>query len=236
MPENRTEVLDNIPLSLDTVALLSELRVSPASQDAKDIGDLVQDAERLARAKAIYKVGYIESNDGQTVRIDGVAFTSRVLSANLREVHRAFPYIATCGAELEQLDIGSDDLIRSYWVDSLKGMILRASLDYLYRYIEDKFALKQTAGMNPGSAEAHIWPIEQQRQLFSLFPNAQAAIGVTLTDTCLMVPSKSVSGILFPTEIDFRSCQLCRRENCPSRAAPFDPHLMKSYDRSADQC
>ncbi|MHC4706745.1 MAG: vitamin B12 dependent-methionine synthase activation domain-containing protein [Planctomycetota bacterium] len=235
MIENSAEVLDNIPFNLDAAALLSELRVSPGSQDAKDIGDLVRDAKTLARAKAIYKVCYIETNDGQTVRIDGVAFKSRVLSANLREVQRAFPYIATCGTELEQLDIPCDDLARSYWADSLKGMILRASLDYLYRYIEDKFALKQTSMMSPGSAEPHIWPIEQQRQLFSLFPNAQAAIGVTLTDTCLMVPSKSVSGILFPTEIDFRSCQLCRRKNCPLRAAPFDPHLMESYDRSADR-
>jgi predicted transcriptional regulator len=43
-----------------------------------------------------------------------------------------------------------------------------------------------------------------------------------------MVPSKSVSGILFPTEQTFASCQLCPREGCPSRQAPYDPAL---YDK-----
>jgi hypothetical protein len=40
-----------------------------------------------------------------------------------------------------------------------------------------------------------------------------------------MVPTKSVSGIIFPTEADFQSCQLCERENCPNRRAPYDEML-----------
>jgi len=40
-----------------------------------------------------------------------------------------------------------------------------------------------------------------------------------------MVPVKSVSGILFPTEESFASCQLCPREVCPGRRAPYDPDL-----------
>ncbi len=43
-----------------------------------------------------------------------------------------------------------------------------------------------------------------------------------------MVPTKSVSGILFPAEESFASCQLCPRENCPNRRAPYDPEL---FDR-----
>ena len=50
-----------------------------------------------------------------------------------------------------------------------------------------------------------------------------------LTDTFLMVPIKSVSGIFFPTEVSFESCQLCPRENCIGRRAPYDPALVKKY-------
>jgi hypothetical protein len=53
-------------------------------------------------------------------------------------------------------------------------------------------------------------------------------IGVVLTDSFLMIPNKSVSGIRFQTETDFRSCQVCRREVCPSRSAPFDKALWES--------
>jgi len=48
---------------------------------------------------------------------------------------------------------------------------------------------------------------------------------VELTDSFLMKPNKTVSGIVFPTEEDFRSCQVCRRADCPSRSAAFDAHL-----------
>jgi hypothetical protein len=53
-------------------------------------------------------------------------------------------------------------------------------------------------------------------------------VGVRLTDSCLMMPTKSVSGIRFPTETSFESCQLCPRDDCPGRRAPYDSGL---YDR-----
>ena len=79
--------------------------------------------------------------------------------------------------------------------------------------------------MNPGSGDVDIWPIEQQRELFSLFGDVKALIGVTLTDSFLMIPNKTVSGVFYPTEVDFVTCQLCHRERCPNRRAPFDAHL-----------
>ncbi len=43
-----------------------------------------------------------------------------------------------------------------------------------------------------------------------------------------MLPTKSVSGILFPTEHDFASCQLCQRGDCPNRRARYDPELLEA--------
>ena len=54
-------------------------------------------------------------------------------------------------------------------------------------------------------------------------------IGVELTNSFLMVPSKSVSGIYFPTEIKFESCKLCPGEGCPGRQAPYDKNLLQAY-------
>jgi len=85
--------------------------------------------------------------------------------------------------------------------------------------------------MNPGSGEVEVWPIEQQRELFSLFGDVRKQIGVELTDSFLMMPNKSVSGIQFPTETDFRTCQVCRRKNCPNRVAPFEQGLWKSIQQ-----
>jgi hypothetical protein len=40
-----------------------------------------------------------------------------------------------------------------------------------------------------------------------------------------MQPTKSASGIRYPTEVAFESCQLCPREICVGRRAPFTPDL-----------
>jgi hypothetical protein len=47
-------------------------------------------------------------------------------------------------------------------------------------------------------------------------------IGVGLTESFLMMPNKTVSGLYFPTEKAIRTCQVCKRQDCPSRQAEFD--------------
>ncbi len=85
--------------------------------------------------------------------------------------------------------------------------------------------------MNPGSAEAGVWPLEEQRPLFDLFGGPQVvdrAIGVRLLPSIFMSPDMSTSGILFPSVTTYVNCQLCQREDCPSRKAPFDAALWET--------
>jgi hypothetical protein len=81
--------------------------------------------------------------------------------------------------------------------------------------------------MSPGSLMD--WPLEEQKPLFSLLKGAEKLIGVRLTENLLMIPRKSVSGIFFPTEVTFLSCQLCRREKCEWRKARYNEGLAKQY-------
>jgi len=43
-----------------------------------------------------------------------------------------------------------------------------------------------------------------------------------------MIPTMSVSGIVVPTESAFESCQICHREGCPSRKAPFSEEVWQA--------
>jgi len=83
--------------------------------------------------------------------------------------------------------------------------------------------------MAPGSGSADIWPITQQKELFSIFGDVESQIGVRLTDTYLMIPIKSVSGVIFQTETTFETCQLCPREACIGRSAEYKPDLVRKY-------
>ena len=222
------EVLDSIPVRLGVEEVLKRLHQSKENKYMERIvQELMEIVRPIAKPKAIYKVSYVDNKSEDSLYIDGVRFTSRVLRVNLDKVGRVFPYVATCGRELDKITIPSVDFMKYYWLDVIKEMVLRSAISYLTDYLTRNYALGQMSKMHPGSLED--WPITQQRELFSIFGNVEDLIGVKLTDKCLMLPVKSVSGIYFPTEIKFESCQLCPREVCSERRAPYDPDLVKKY-------
>jgi hypothetical protein len=219
-------VLDAVPLRIDLEPLARRLRVADSKDHLDALQRLVEQAVSVGRPKAMYRVGFIEERTADTVVIDGVLFTSRVLGVNLEHAHRVFLYSATCGTELAAWAQTLDDLLERYWADAIQESALRAAGRALHRHMVESYHLGRTATMAPGSLGD--WPLSQQRPLFACLGDVRRAIGVELTDSLLMVPAKSVSGIRFPTEESFESCQLCPRENCPGRRAPYDDTL---YDR-----
>ncbi len=224
----RMQVLDTIPFNLDAAEVIRQVHLSAAGEEiVAQVRELVAVAQEVARPKAIYEVCYIENKQDGAVDVGGVTFTSRVLRANLDAVERIFVYVATCGVELNQISTPSDDILLRYCLDVIKEQALAAALRHLRQHLKNKYALGKTAGMNPGSLED--WPITEQRNLFAIFGDVEQLIGVKLTESCLMIPNKSVSGITFPTEVSFASCQLCPREICSNRSAPYDPELAREY-------
>jgi hypothetical protein len=215
-------ILDSIPFHVNFDELIRRTHVQPGSEDEPDLRRLAEEAERIARPKALYLPAYIDLRGEDFVEIGGTAFHSRVLAVNLKNSHRTFPYIATCGIELHRWAESIPDMIQRYWADMLMLMALAAARQALVDHLDERFRLGKTATMSPGSLED--WPISQQRVLFGLL-DRHGEIEVSLTPSMLMVPFKSVSGIRFPTESNFESCQLCPREDCPGRRAEYDDQL-----------
>ncbi|HSP90150.1 MAG TPA: vitamin B12 dependent-methionine synthase activation domain-containing protein, partial [Vicinamibacterales bacterium] len=154
--------------------------------------------------------------------LNGVRLTSRVLRRNLDAVERVFPYVATCGTEADAVAAPGGDLVQALWLWTIKDRLLAAARHHLRDHLATRYRMTHSATMHPGSGDADVWPIEQQEALFSVFGDVESLIGVRLTDSMLMIPTMSVSGIVFPTETEFASCQVCHREGCPRRTAPFD--------------
>lgn len=219
-------VLDDIPYHSDIDALARRLRLAQDSDLVAALSELVDEAQAVARPRAMYRVGFIDERGDDYVVIDGTRFTSRILQVNLEGVHRVFLYVATCGTELEAWARSLDDLLHRYWAETIQEMALRTAGRALHRHMVECYELGETSTMAPGSLSE--WPLSEQRPLFACLGEVTESVGVRLTDSLLMVPAKSVSGIRFPTTGSFASCQLCPRENCPGRRAPYEETL---YDR-----
>lgn len=221
-----TIALTNFACQIDFEELIVKLHMANNSTYIAKIREMVTEAQLLGRPKAVYGSAYIESKGDNSVIIDGVKFTSRVLRVNMEETFQAFPFVVTCGTELEDWSQRFGDYFESYCADAIKEMVLRAARQEFDSYVDQRHALGHAVNMNPGSLAD--WPISEQNPLFQLLGNVRELIGVQLLDSCLMFPMKTVSGIRFPKAGTFESCQLCSREQCPGRKAPYDQGL---YDR-----
>lgn len=227
-------VLNDIPFEANLDLLMKRLHVTSESPHLNDLQQLVLEAQQIARPKAMYRLGYIESRGNETILIDGMTFTSRVLRVNLEHAHRVFLYVATCGREIHDWGNSLGDLLQQYWAGAIQEMALRSAARALNQHIAAHHQPGQTATMAPGSLAD--WPLKEQRPLFSLLGDTQGAIGVQLSESLLMIPTKSVSGMRFPTQESFESCQLCPRIDCPGRRAPYDQGLYrKKYSLQAQQ-
>ncbi|MFC1878574.1 hypothetical protein ACFLZW_01550 [Chloroflexota bacterium] len=226
-----TNMILNVPFTLPRDELQANLAIGPGSKFEAAFEELLQQVDAIARPKALYQVAYIEKRGPAEITIADTTFHSPAMRANLDNIGRVFPYIATCGTEVDEIPIDPDDMIQTYWHSIIKLALLRISVAFLRQTIQERYRLTKLSAMNPGSGEAGVWPIEEQRLLFSLFGGSTAveqAIGVQLLPSYLMTPDMSASGILFPSEKTFFNCQLCQREDCPSRQAPFDAVLWES--------
>ena len=215
-------ILENIPFELKIEDVLKKVHLEKESPFITEFMPLYNNAIKIANPKAAYKLVFIDEKAEDSVVINGVKLTSEALRKNLENVQRVFVYVATCGREFENIKIDKDDFLAEYWLDAIKEMVLGCTRKYMNDYIKNKYKLNRVSSMCPGSADANVWPIQQQKPLFSLLPEVTNTIGVELTESYLMIPNKSVSGIIFETDKDFHSCQLCHRENCSSRTVEFD--------------
>jgi hypothetical protein len=217
------KVLEDLPISLELEEVMERLHAG----DGVQIRALVSAAMPLIRARALYRVAYVDQKTPESVVIGGTPFHSRVLSKNLNEVGRVFPHVITIGNALEREISRKGDLLERYYLDGIANMALMQARGRLEDHLRTRFVLEGVSYMSPGSLED--WPIEAQSPLFSLLGDVEAAVGVGLNDTLLMIPSKSVSGIYFPSSVSFVNCKLCPREHCGGRRAAYDASLAREY-------
>ncbi len=175
---------------------------------------LIREVEAAARAcvhpKCIYKeVSLCRLNEEET-EIGGVVFKSRKLQRHLKGSDRILVFAATLGAN-------ADGLIRRFSAgDTAKAAVAQAvtaaMIESYCDEICDKIAAEEAKNgyflrprFSPGYADL---PLKCQRDLFSVLEITKR-IGVTLTDACLMLPTKSVTAF-----IGLSKTQTCKQESC----------------------
>jgi hypothetical protein len=194
--------------------------------EQQDFKELLRQAEKIAKPKAFFCDLKLEAGGKDFVIISGVKFSSRVLAVNLAKSAGVFPFVATCGAEIEEW---ADNLSgrEKILAKAIAGLALFQAVKGLDREIVKRHGPGYICMMNPGSLPD--WPLSEQEPLFSLLGDTGEAIGVELKPDFFMKPTMSASGIKFYADFQYENCLLCNKEPCPGRRAAFDPHAAEKY-------
>ena len=144
-----------------------------------------------------------------------------IIEHQLKGVEAYAFFICTAGAEYEQyqeLLKKKGDMVRIFIADALGSVIAEKTADQMELSLQEsigKLGWHHTNRFSPGYCG---WHVSQQQLLFPLFKGETC--GVRLTESSLMLPIKSVSGIIglgkTVKHLDY-TCNLCNFKQCYKR-------------------
>lgn len=226
------------PYGLEGVAAYADLRLDMAEVYRQmGCGDAAPDAdveaetlavagmvEAVARPRFRYFITEGRLDDARgTLTIGGTELSvGRVIGRQLRGSEAFALFVATAGAEFEELQFrlkDDDDMVRTFIADAFGSVVAEHTADVMEQYLQDGIAARGWRHTNRFSPGYCGWHVSEQQRLFPLF-GVDRPCGVRLTDSSLMVPIKSVSGVIglggSVRKLEY-SCGLCDYKDCYKR-------------------
>jgi hypothetical protein len=188
------------------------------------IDEILQEPELFRNIRAEYRIfeniGFVGSD--KSLNIDGINFNiNKTLFAPLKKADSVAVFICTAGEEIgarTRKAMAEGDPLTGYIYDITGSIVVDAAADRMQRELE-KIILpegkKITNRYSPGYCG---WDVSEQHKLFRLLPDNFC--GIRLTDSALMDPVKSISGIIgIGPDVRFNPnrCSLCDMKDCAFR-------------------
>ena len=206
----------NISLSfeIDSVSLIKKLHIREGTQAERTVLNLVREGWPCLKPQGVYGEASVFIEQEEKVVMDKTPFSSRILQCNLARNNKVYPFLLTCGSQADEWIASKEDNLEHYWADAIAEEVLQLALTNLLAMVQEIYQLDDVAMMNPGALD---WSIEDQKHLFCLFGEDTA--GIKLTEDCLMIPMKTLSGVFFEDDNQFVNCRLCPEIRCEHRRA-----------------
>ena len=132
-----------------------------------------------------------------TLDISGTKLSvNKRIGVFLRNLERIAIFLCTAGEEISAWSarVMQENILKGYIIDILGSEIVDAAMDKIQQQLADdmqEVGLKITNRYSPGYCN---WHVSEQHKLFTLVP--KDFCGVQLTDSALMQPIKSISGVI----------------------------------------
>jgi hypothetical protein len=187
------------------------------------IDDYVENVYHLIEPSYSCVIRDIMLVQGASVVIDGsIIFESEVVARLLERCGKVAVFLVTIGNRLEEMVhlLAKDRLmLQATVLDAIGSDVVEKAVDFVQGRIGqaanfDGFGISRR--FSPGYCD---WDVSQQKMVFQAVDGESA--GVHLTEGCLMLPRKSISGIIgigpANSVENYNPCRTCYKQDCPGR-------------------
>lgn len=195
--------------------------VMPEKLIREMIEAIYSEIDKICRPQYLFTIHQGEVLNNISINISGERFTTgKMITSFLKGAERFCVFTTSSGIEYDEYKKKlrkTSDPLKEFIADSIGSVVAEACVS---KVSEELMLLKGdeefTFPYSPGYCG---WKLTEQRKLLSLMPDKPC--GITLTDSCLMMPIKSVSGIMAMGKNVLRreyGCSICDNiKNCYKR-------------------
>lgn len=154
-----------------------------------------------------------------TLRVDGMEFNAGgQVTRYLKEAEKIALFVCTAGHEVSIRSkklMNNNQMLEGYVCDVIGSLLVEEAMTVIHNHFTEEMSEsgnKTTNRYSPGYCD---WDVKEQQKLFSFFP--PDFCGIKLSDTSLMYPVKSVSGVIgIGKNVKFHKyvCDACSNVNC----------------------
>jgi len=158
----------------------------------------IKSAYKLIKPRYAYVPKVIDGTLRQEVFMAGhLVFTSQTISYVLSDCKWAVVFLVTIGGDLERevsrlMEKG--DMLNAFILDTIGSEAAEKAADYLQDAVSETakaIGYNTTLRYSPGYCD---WDLSQQKIIFQIIE--PTVLGVNLTESFMMIPRKSVSGVI----------------------------------------
>lgn len=213
-------IIRDFPFDINKRSVLRHQGYKPSSRVSDRVRVMLEEAIRkakeLAQPAGMWKEEEIRDGGSSdlVVLADGLQIKSKLVKKVMRGCSRAAIFAVTIGSQLE-VEVAklmkAGDMAEAVMLDSVGGESAEGCAEYLNKLVQKEAhrrGLHLTMRFSPGYGD---WLLEGQRWLFKALTPEK--IGITLTESCLMIPRKSITGIigLGPLDEIRTAASLCKK-------------------------
>lgn len=186
------------------------------------IQDSFQELDLVADKRIIYRIFDLDTDGREQLKIGSMTVSSRQLSRNLKGCCQVLLLGATLGTCVDQKmrRYSLDEMARAAVMQACAAALLE---DYLDEWQEQYAQEMREKGLylrprfSPGYGD---FSIRHQEMILRML-DAAKTIGLSMTDGCMLVPSKSVTAVLgmsrHETSCHRHGCEVCEKTDCEFR-------------------